>query len=199
MTAEQVSATADVITAIVGAILLWQLILAKHQLAEARKQNSATAKWNQLSSAYGLISPTELAASEHALDDKLRALNIPLITPDAGPLTTAHVDAVWKAPDAYRALRAHLNLVEEYAIAVRSGSIDKDLAYSLRSYAIKRATYFFREFIDRARAHFGDPTIYLEMDLLDAEWQPHRDKEKADYSAAQSKAVGKAAVRQQYP
>lgn len=195
MTVEMITALASVVSAIVGVMLLFQLYLTREQIMLARKENETAIKWNRIVAAYALISPSQLAESERDVCEALEQLKIKYISPAAQPLSRDQTEKVWNNEAVYRVVRAHLNLLEEYATAIRIGSIDKELAFALRSYAIVRATSYFQIFVDRAREHFDDPTIYIEMYNLLEDWKALR---AAEYRVRQTSAK-RMSVQTSYP
>jgi hypothetical protein len=198
MSAEIVSAVASCVSALVGVLLLRQISLTRDQIRIAREQSEATATWNRLSGAYALISPMHLAESERRVHEALAKLSIPYVTPTASPLNESQTEQVWQNENVYVVVREHLNLLEEYATAIRCGSIDKDLAYALRCYAITRATKHLRLFIERARRHFDDHTIYLEMDNLLKDWEPLRLAERQAIQDQLRRALADHSVKTSY-
>ena len=177
-------AIAAIVTAVVSFFVLRQLSLAKRQLELtvnqidlARVQMKLGTQWNKLNATFTYFTNEMFIERERAVADKLSSIGVDLYIANK-PLNDDIVQKMIEDKSIYRDTKDYLNLIEDYAAAVRVGALDYDCSYAIMSGIIVRYHQVFLPFIKRLRNDFDDHECYIEIEKLALDWQAKYEHEK---------------------
>lgn len=166
-----ISAVASSISALVGLAVLAQLALTLKQLRLAREQQDSTILWNRLTATFSFFPDEVFLRREDAMVAALRPIGIDFFDRMATmPLTEAEVNTIVGDSNTYRTIRNYLNVLEDYALAVRVGVVDRDCGYAQMSAIVITRESFFRRLISHSRVKRGDDELYIELEQLANDW-----------------------------
>jgi hypothetical protein len=116
---------------------------------------------------------------ERAASEALEALGVNIYA-TAEPLNDKTVGDVFADSKKYREVKDFLNLLEDYASAVRVGALDADCSYGIMSGIVLRYTRVFMPFITKLRTDGDDDELYLELERLSLDWQSRYERESGE-------------------
>lgn len=161
MQANSISDWSQVIATIIAAVGVW--------LAYAELQK--TTRWNKLSGNYTFFSNEIFTERELAVSASLQKLNVNL-RDQKEPLSTNVVQTLLTSKDLYPSVKAFLNFLEDYSLAVQTGVLDEDASYALMADVVTRMFRVFEPLIVARRNAMGRSFYFEQFELLARSWGP---------------------------
>lgn len=165
-------AVGTVITALVSLFLLRQITLTKEQL-------ESTVKWNKVNATFTYFTNAMFMERERIVSEVLSKLGIDLYLTEES-LDDHIVKEILNDPLKYREVKDFLNLLEDYAAAVRVGAFDPDCSYNIMSEIIPRYKKVFMPFIKELRDIKKNELVFIELENVALVWESRYEKEKQE-------------------
>lgn len=188
-----IQACSAVVTAVVSIILLRQIFFAKdqlklakeqlqsgiEQLEIARRQMETSIQWNKLNATFTYFTNDIFMQRERAMVRRFSSLKVNLYR-ETEPINNEILDAIYNDVDAFMEVKDFLNLLEDYATAVRVGALDRDCSYAIMAAIIIRYARVLMPFIVRARKEMDNQQYYIELEKVALDWGSRFQIEKAE-------------------
>jgi hypothetical protein len=197
-----IQALSSAASAIITAILLYQVSLLKAQvkqgsgqLEQAKRQLESGVQWNKLNAAFTYFNSDIVLQKERAAAKSLQGVGFDLYS-SSTPLTNDQLAKLKENHDSFADTKDFLNLVEDYCTAVRIGAIDEDAAYAMMSGMVIRWNRLLGTFIADRRRVLDDPEALCELERLATTWsvkdEENRRKRETELRRLEElKGVGK--------
>lgn len=192
--ADWLQAGSAVVTALASLWLLRQISLAKEQLKStaqqidlAREQMAVGIQWNKVNATFTYFTNDTFLVRERAASEALESLGVNTYI-RAEPLEQKTVEEILADSKKYREVKDFLNLLEDYASAVRVGALEADCSYGTMSGIVLRYTRMFMPFVDKLRSMPDGEEVYLELERVSLAWQSRYEAERAERLGALEEA-----------
>jgi hypothetical protein len=155
------------------------VIAAFAQVREAKKALRDSRTWNQMNAAMTFMPPAELL---HRWEIELENSFVRLISRDDA-IDKDDVRRLYEKENTNLRilLRAYLNVLEAYSIAVNCGIADLETAKRIWGYKMVRHFTELRPYIDRARELANDKSLFGELGALCEAWHEEWPMPKGRY------------------
>lgn len=170
-------AWAQIVTAVVTVLLLLTLVLTRRQVKLTREQIESAVRWNRINATFTFFSTEQLAKPERAMVKSLQKLGINYHQQLAA-LTARQLEAICGNAEVLIDVKEFLNMLDDYATAVRSGALDADTAFAMMRYVVSRHYRTFKPFIQRRRRETDDQSVYCELEGLAEAWLTRAEEER---------------------
>ena len=130
-------------------------------------QSLQTNQWNKLNSPHNFIDVPLLSKLTQNYNDAFNKLGI---NPRKNEFTEGETNKIYSDNDAFHAVSAFLNNLENVCAAVSIGCVDEDCAYAVHASGVIRSYYKFSSFINKLRKDFENDEICVELEKIACKW-----------------------------
>jgi hypothetical protein len=170
-----ISAAATSVSAVVAIFLLYQLYLAKEQLALTQAQLNSGIKWNQMNAVFTYFGMEEYAQRRSAVAEVLKKQGIEF--EGRREALAPEIVEVLMQGDNYGTVQRFLNYLEYCAAVIRTGVAEPNTSYALMGGIITIQYGVFRPFIEKRRELTNNLRVWAELEKLALDWQIRRTQE----------------------
>jgi hypothetical protein len=153
----------------IGSVLAALAIVAAFaQVREAKKQLRDNRTWNTMSFALTFLPSMEmLFRLEHELENSFVR-----ISSRTDPISAEDIKKLYEAPHAptHLTLKAFLNALEGYCVAINSGLAHEETAKRIYGYKLQRHYIELQPYIGHQRAICHDSRIFSELEQVYRKW-----------------------------
>lgn len=164
-------------TAVISLFVLLQIRLASEQLKLSREQTDKEILWNKLNATFVFLNGEHFDQKERRLAVRLLPLGLNLLYATE-PISEEMVGRIREDVDVYAEVKSFLNLLEDYATAVRVGVVDAESAYAIISGQLIRYGNVMMPLIQKDRAITDDDEFYIEFEKLYLEWRSKFEQQR---------------------
>jgi hypothetical protein len=165
------------VTAAISFFVLYQLRLTQQQIRLAREEAHRTVTWNKLNATFTFLNDSVFSERERAAAEYLNHFGIELIHATE-PLNRGTVEQLRNDFEACFHLKALLNLMEDWATAVKVGLVDHETAYATISGQFIRYGGVLMPFIESHREITNDDEFYIEFERIYLEWKARSERDR---------------------